>query len=126
MWKRCLFSVVSRQRISVAVVGFKFTRCESVNQTRKFSEFFDPYPTTRAMGNNGQYLTQAVSDGDLRAVEDALSSGVNPNFQNAEVFTILVYNFKVYFHTIFTRCWYALFRCFKDGCYTSDVGSRKQ
>lgn len=58
------------------------SRPTTVNRT--FSEFYDPYPQT-ARQDNGQYLIQAVYDGDARTVGDALDSGIDPNYRWKEV-----------------------------------------
>ena len=55
-----------------------------LRSNRSFSEFFDPYPATNSI-QCGQYLIQAVHDGELRTVEDILESGINPNHRTTQV-----------------------------------------
>jgi hypothetical protein len=51
---------------------------------RTFSEFYEPYPNTRAV-NNGHYLVSAAASGDEKTVVDILDSGIDPNCRGEQV-----------------------------------------
>ena len=51
---------------------------------RTLSEFYEPYPNTRAV-NNGHYLVCAAASGDEKTVADILDSGIDPNCRGEQV-----------------------------------------
>jgi hypothetical protein len=51
---------------------------------RNFSEFYEPYPKTRAV-NDGHYLVSAAASGDEKTVVDILDSGIDPNCRGEQV-----------------------------------------
>ena len=62
----------------------KIDRNAAVSHRRAFSEFYDPYPQTKKL-ENGQYLVQAVHDGEESTVASILESGIDPNYRWKEV-----------------------------------------
>ena len=70
-------SVFAARKLSVRLNGLG-------QNTRKFSEYFHPFPSTAATPN-GLYLMHAVRDSEFSTVKAALESGVDPNFRAEEV-----------------------------------------
>lgn len=70
-------------RIAITRVNYR-ALLGSRQVMKNFSEFFHPYPATESTPN-GQYLVQAVWDNELETVQQALESGVDPNYRAKEV-----------------------------------------
>eukprot|EP01032_Pedospumella_encystans_P030510 gene30510-34440_t len=75
-------SIFAARKLSVRLNGLG-------QNTRKFSEYFHPFPSTAATPD-GLYLMHAVKDSEFSTVKAALESGVDPNFRAEENLTPLM------------------------------------